>query len=316
MKRHLEPVDLMVAVGVLATVIGAYALFWATSGALQAALPEPVAMTPETGIMDAIAWVQPTLGQAIVDDAVMQREASWTTTKAVRKLNQATMADHWLQASPFGYVDQIGAYAAAVEAGHAARVQFVMGRAITNFTARGVRSGVLSPSTIDGEYNRTMIALAESRGRQIDKAFQDGWQSSLGRTILAAGQDYLQFSGLSQGRVGQSVVGLVLVQDTYHSRINGMQEQLASVALASIQAEQITNWFARRASANLGATRTGYPLTEPKSWPDVPLGILFAASAALIGIFFVGISVPTGWSKMRTKLPEEVEVQESYRKSA
>jgi len=222
----------------------------------------------------------------------------------------------WLKALPFGYVDQIRAYAGSVETDHAVRVQLVMGRTVTNFTARGVRSGTLSPATIDGEYNRTMITLAESTGRRMDEAFQTAWQSHLGGTILAAAQDYLHFAGLSQGRVGRSIVGLVLVQDANRLRIGGMQEQLASVALASLHTEQIADRLARLAAAELGAKPAAYPLTQPRAWPEVPMGVLFAASAALVGLFFLGILAPARRSEPRTALREEERPEEAYRKTA
>jgi len=56
MKRDLEPVDLMVAVGVFATLLGAALLFMATSGPIQTATPEgaPVNRSPDNHGRDAV----------------------------------------------------------------------------------------------------------------------------------------------------------------------------------------------------------------------------------------------------------------------
>jgi hypothetical protein len=318
MKRRLEPVDLMVAVGVLATVIGGYCLFLATSGALQAAVPESTTIARTSSIMDAMDWVQPALGQAIVDNALMEREAARMTTQAVRELNRASMGDQRIHASPFGYVDQIAAHGAAVEADHAARVQFVMGRSILVFTSRGVRTGILSPDLMGGQYNRLMIAFTEATEHQMNDAFQDTRQAHLGRMIVAGGQDYLTYSGLSQERLGRTIVNLARVQDVYQSMMEDMQGQLAAVALASIHTEQIADRFARLAAADITTKGSSVPLARPRSWPEVPLGFLFAASAALIGIFLAGLFTPAGRPEEEMGMAERKmeKAGEAYRKTA
>src|SRR5579885_2053745 len=162
MKRRLELVDLMVAVGVVATLGSAYVMYMGASGMLQTGVPGEMPMMRSTGIAAAMEWVQPALGHAIVDEAITEREAERDMTQAVRHLNHVTVADLRLRASPIGHVDQIVDYAASVEAGQSARVQFVLGRFVTGFTARGVRSGVLSAHRLDGVYNRSMISLEEA----------------------------------------------------------------------------------------------------------------------------------------------------------
>lgn len=52
--------------------------------------------------------------------------------------------------------------AATVPADHVAWVQYVMGPAIVNFTARGIRSGVLSADQYLSEYNTNMIRVTEA----------------------------------------------------------------------------------------------------------------------------------------------------------
>jgi hypothetical protein len=316
MKRHLEPVDMMVAVGVFATIIGGYALFWATSGAVWPALSEPLPMAGETGVRSAAEWVQPALGQAIVDEAVALWNGSRAMTRVVRALNQATMADHRLRAEASRHVDQIGAYAAGVTRDQAARVQFVLGRTVTNFTARGVRSGVLTPETMRGEYNRVMIAMAESTGYQMEEAFRETWQSHLGGLIVAAGQDYLQFAGQSQGRIGRSVVGLTLVQDASRAESEGIQERLASVALAAINTERIEAGSVRVATVEGRGGPAAGPATQSRTWPELPAGALVAAATALVGIFVMGVSLPMGRPGRRAKPVEEKAPPPSYRKTA
>ena len=127
MRHTLEPVDLMVVLGDCATVMGGYFLHVAASGTLEAASPEPIAIGRTAGIMDAMDWVQPVLGQAIVDDYLLGREASSRTIAAAAEFNRATMIGHRLRSLPLMPLEGIRASAAEAEADHAARVQFVLG---------------------------------------------------------------------------------------------------------------------------------------------------------------------------------------------
>jgi hypothetical protein len=58
MRRTLEPIDLMVVIGVCANVLGGSFLFMSTSGAFEVAAPPVVAV--ET--VSEREWVQPVLG--------------------------------------------------------------------------------------------------------------------------------------------------------------------------------------------------------------------------------------------------------------
>jgi hypothetical protein len=117
----------MVELGDCATVMGGYFLHVAASGTLEAATPEPIAIGRTAGIMDAMDWVQPVLGQAIVDDYLLGREASSRTIAAAAEFNRATMIGHRLRSLPLMPFEGIRASAAEAEADHAARVQFVLG---------------------------------------------------------------------------------------------------------------------------------------------------------------------------------------------
>src|SRR5437867_12976457 len=103
----------MVVVGICATVLAGYLLYLATnvaSGA-GAATPVSVSMGQTADIMDAMDWVQPALGQAIVDDYLLGREVSTQNIAAAAEFNRATMIGHRLQNSPFGHFQGIRTHA-------------------------------------------------------------------------------------------------------------------------------------------------------------------------------------------------------------
>src|SRR5436853_4402020 len=230
MKRTFEPVDLMVLVGVCATVLAGYLLYMATNGTIGAgaATTVPVSMGQTADIMDAMEWVQPALGQAIVDDQLLGREVPSETSAAAAEFNRATMIGHLLQNSSFEHFQSIRTHATDVEADHAARVQFVLGRSIVGFTARGVRTGVLSPDRLSGEYNRLMIAFTEATGHQMDEEFQNNHQANLGWAIVTAGQERARIVDRTQERTGTAVARATKTQEGYQEAEAAMQGETAA----------------------------------------------------------------------------------------
>ena len=319
MKRTFEPVDLMVLVGVCATVLAGYLLYMATNGTIGAgaAAPVPVSLGQTADIMDAMEWVQPALGQAIVDDYLLGREVSSQTIAAAAEFNRATMIGHLLQNSPFEHFQSIRTHATDVEAEHAARVQFVLGRSIVGFTARGVRTGVLSPDRLSGEYNRLMIAFTEATGHQMDEEFQNNHQANLGWAIVTAGQERARIVDRTQERIGTAVVRVTKTQEGYQEAEGAMQGQMAALAIASIHTEMQADRFARLAAGDVTAQQLPLRQTEPRSWPEIPIGALFAASTGLIGLFLAGLFMPSG----RPEAPTMSQVRSEpagqvYRKTA
>jgi hypothetical protein len=98
--------------------------------------------------------------------------------------------------------------AATVPADHMVRVQYVMGRAIVYFTARGIRSGVLSADQYCSDYNTRMIRATEASGQRLDHEFASTWQATLGREIVDAIQDYSRQAGAIQERLGTAILHL------------------------------------------------------------------------------------------------------------
>src|SRR6185295_8660711 len=117
-----------VAVGVLTTVICGYVMFVASSGGLNAS--EAVTEERAPTLVDTMQWVQPALGQAIVDEAILERNMASELTREGRLLNRVFMTDQWLRVASVGFTDRVRTYAGAVEADHASSMQGVMGHAI------------------------------------------------------------------------------------------------------------------------------------------------------------------------------------------
>ena len=326
MKRILEPVDLMVVIGLCATILGAALFFKSITVVPEPVVVEPVVMNEPTSIMTGMHWLQPVLGQAIVERYVLEREGAAAIAAAAAELNRATLIQYSLQRAPFGHFDAIKARAKLAPAAHAGRIQEVMGRTVVNFSQRGARTGILSPPQSKGEYNSRMIRLAEAWGGRMDKAFRANWQENLGRAILTASQDRTTLRAQIQERIGAAITQVARVQAGYQKATEAVRSQLAAATDAAIRTELRADLFnrlamaeplAQLAKAESMAAPQAAPVVETKSSPDIPIGYLVTAAVGLIALFLGGLWLPS--TKREEEMAEQIRPEAAprvYRKTA
>ena len=75
MSYRYNSIDIIVGVGMCAILFGGLLLFLAANGTYQAIPPQTIAFEQQTGIDNGMGVLQPTLGQAIVDQALFERRA-------------------------------------------------------------------------------------------------------------------------------------------------------------------------------------------------------------------------------------------------
>ena len=232
MQQRFEFMDLIVAVGLCATIVATGVLLMAANG-MQIRTIGWGALARPTGNVTGMDLLQPVLGQAIVDHALLERSHAKHATAAITQLDGLALErNHW-QHSPYGYLDSITIAASWAEAEHTARVQTVMGRSIVNFTRRGVRSGLWSSVERAAQDNPRMIGVTEAMGQKMDHAFIANWQPNIGRGIVAATQDNEKRSRLRQERLGTAIVEIATVQEAYEPVRAAIQEQLGSATVVA-----------------------------------------------------------------------------------
>jgi hypothetical protein len=289
MSYRYNTIDIIVGVSMCAIVFGAALFFLAASGTLQTAIPQPISIEQPTDSEFGMIWIQPTLGQAIVDQAIFEHQANQIMTQSAFEWNRATLAHHEfqsLQGGPFGAVMR---QAAIVSTNHMARVQGVMGRAIVNFTARGIRSGVLSADQDLSDYNTGTIRTTEAMGQRLDHEFTSTWQATLGHGIVEAYQNYTERAGAIQERLGTALLHVVRAQTAPEEVRASTQEQLASLVVAAIRTEALADRLTLLAAFESFPENTATASTEPTAWPDIPMGYLIVADLMLATVFFGGL---------------------------
>lgn len=292
MSYRYNTIDIIVGVGMCAILFGALLLFVAVNGTYHVIPPQGLAAEQSVVVETGMRALQPALGRAIVEQAIRERQADQTLVESVSQWNRITMTNHDWQSGSGGWLGSVLTQGITVPANHVARVQGVMGRAIVNFTARGVRNGLLSADQYGTVYNMRMIATIEAQGQRLHDQFTSTWQAMLGRRIVeAAHHDWLQ-AGAIQERLGSALVQVVHAQMNAEQRQALQQEHLASLIFAAVRHELLADRPAQPTVMTRSATPSEeitLASTEPTSWPEIPMGYLILAGVLLATVFLTGL---------------------------
>lgn len=296
MSYRYNTVDIIVGVGMCAIVFGALLFFVAANGTYQAALPQLFSNEEPAGIQLGMTMLQPAIGQAIVDQAIFERRAALAMARSASEWNRATLANDDFRSLPGGPFGEVMRQAATVPADHMARVQGIMGRAIVNFTQRGIRSGLLSADLYLSDHNSAMIRATEVRGQNIDREFTSTWQATLGRAIVEAIQHDRTRAAAIQEQLGTALVHVTQAQVGSEDVRAAQQEQLASLVVAAVRTEALTDRLTLLAAIESFPEDTAVAFTESASWPEIPMGYMITAGLMLAAVFFGGLSL-TAWTR-------------------
>ncbi len=287
--------DIVVGVGMCAIIFGALLFFVAANGSYHAATLQPISIEESAGDQLGLTFLQPTLGQAVVDQARLERRTDQVMAQSASEWNRATLAYDTFQSrsgSPFEIVTR---QASMGPVDHMARVQGVLGRAIVNFTQRGIRSGVLSADQYRSGFNANMIRATEERGKRLDHEFASTWQAILGRGIVDAIQHHTRQAGMIQERLGTALLHMVQAQRWSEGETAANQGQLGSLVMAAIRTEALLDQLNLVAAIESSAEPTTVASTEPVAWPEIPLGYLIAACFTLGVVYLAGLT----WTAQR-----------------
>ncbi|HEY3474187.1 MAG TPA: hypothetical protein VGK56_06215, partial [Anaerolineales bacterium] len=236
MQRRFEFMDLIVAVGLCATIVASGLLLMAANG-MQIRSVGRGAIGQLTDNLTGIDLLQPVLGHAIVDHVLLERRHAKNAAAASTHLDALIFErNQWYQ-FPYSYLDSVTTGASWADAEHTARVQTVMGRSIVNFTRRGVRSGLWSSvERAAAAYdNPSMVSVTKAMGQNMDRAFLANWQPNIGRGIVVATQENEKRSKLRQEQLGAAILEMATVREVYEPVRAVNQEQLGSATVVAIR---------------------------------------------------------------------------------
>jgi hypothetical protein len=201
MNQTTKPMDLVALIGMGTSIAGIllclFLLFVpATFGATG---PDAMASS-SVDLQVSMRWIQPILGQAIVEDTLIKQQYGSEITDAIDAPNHMTMAAQRLNGGkPHALAS---ACAGAMEMDHAARVQWLMGRVIVELTRHRVRTGILTADRlVDGD-NHQIVTLAQQAGKKLDDVFRTEPQARLGQAIVTQTRNHARSAEQSPERIG------------------------------------------------------------------------------------------------------------------
>lgn len=289
MTQRFNILDIVVGVGMCAIMFGAVVFFLAATGILEGAPPSPVVGTQAFEVMGDRQALQPLIGQAVVDQARQAFLRDQNVADSSREFVRASLAHHELESirgGPFGGVMR---EAGAMAADHAARVQAVMGRAIVNFTQRGMRTGAIARGGDEGMFNVRMISAVEDFGQRLDDEFTSTWQVMLGRRIVQATQDYSMRAGMIQERLGSALVGMATAQHSWEDARPAGQYRLASLTLAARRSDLMAGSGSEPRVVAPPTSEESFAVARSTASPGISIGLLVVALAILGGIYLAGL---------------------------
>lgn len=303
MSYRYNTLDIIVGVGMCAIVFGAMLFFVAASGTFLVGGPQSAAIEGSALPSTSAAWLQPALGQAIVERALLQQRTDQITASATSEWNQALQAYRSLQAIPGGPFGFVMHRATAIPSEHLARVEAVMGRSIVNFTRRGIRSGVLSADLYLSDYNRNMIEATGAMGERMRHNFAATWQPTLGQWIVDVSGEHLRRVAGVQEQLGSAIVHMTLARTMLEGAWSTNQYQLGSLLAAVDRTGTMGDRTVTVASSNVMRPEVSVVSSAIPSIPEVPMGYLIAAAFALCSVFFGGLML-SGASREAKALAE------------
>jgi hypothetical protein len=308
MGRKYDLIDVMAAVGLVTTLFGGYFVVTAASGDWQRSESTVTTGSTAVGIQAGIEYLQPALGQAIVEDQLLAGRTTRLLESSMSELKRAMEAQDRLEDGTFSPIGSLEIRASAMEADHAARVQWVMGRSIVNGTRRGIRTGILSADQYVSDFNQHLIRTAELTGERMHDAFDSTRQAELGRAIVDATQNGELLAAQNQERIGTALVHVAQAEEAIGEATATNQYQLATAAMAAVRSN--------RMAATMGSASAGEmtALSEPRTWPDIQGGSFVAAFAGLITVFCGGMALAGRKTEEETMSVQKVEtLQQLYR---
>ncbi len=287
MQRRFEFMDLIVAVGLCATIVASGLLLMAANG-MQIRSVGRGAVGQPTDNLTGIDLLQPVLGHAIVDHVLLERRHAKDAAAAITHLDALIFERNQSNHFPYSYLDSVTTGASWADPEHTARVQTVMGRSIVNFTRRGVRSGLWSSVERAAYGNPSMVSVTKAMGQKMDRAFLANWQPNIGRGIVVATQENEQRSTLRQEQLGTAIVEMATVQEVYEPVRAAIQEQLGSATVVAIRTGSQQGGAT---SDRLTADRVA-ALSAQDALPRISTTTTFiVASLILISLFTTGLFV-------------------------
>lgn len=234
MKPRVDPLDVIVAVGMFATIVGGLFFVVASYGSWGVSPPSKED-NPMTA-MSVMRSLQTSMGEGIVEVAKLNYGFNNSIDRVTAAQSHASRnLDALNKKAPIPEVVQSRFVQARAE--REGRLQYLMGKSIVTLTGQGVRSGVLTVNTLDGPVNDRIIKTAAKYGALGQERFNGESQAAMGRWISQESQSRQRLHALLQVRMGEAIVQKASIDHVYGATNSDLKTQLQALTAAAIRSE-------------------------------------------------------------------------------
>jgi DNA-binding transcriptional regulator YiaG len=171
MDRAFTSTDLLTFAGMMATVVGIFlCLFFLFAPVTFGATPADTLINRSPDLQLSMRWIQPILGQEIVEDALIKQQYKSEIVEVARIRNRTQL--------------QTPDPAESLNIDHAALIQWVIGRLIVELTRHRMESGLPAADRPRDETKQRIMTIAQQAEQEFDKILRTEWQTKLGREIV------------------------------------------------------------------------------------------------------------------------------------
>jgi len=292
MNRKLETTDVIVAVGMIATLFGGYFLYVASFGGVLGVQPSMAKAVPltttkvERQLMDSIQ-------QSIRQQEILNEKFKNKIAQAADSLQKAMTAAGQVTTNS---LETTVARARTYKEDYEGNVQYMLGKTIINLTRQGMQSGALTAGNLDNRHNDRIIATAKRKRDRAEQAFQMHAQPRIANWIIAAAQKDQRRDGAIQERLGHASVELAKAKFDLNTQLATEQNQYRALVAAAIRTDAQDQRFTRLAQANNItplSSKVSSQVVEAGILPELNSEVLVIAFLLLITILMLGLSFPT-----------------------
>ena len=172
MDRTLKTTDLFTLVGMMMTLVGIFVcLFFLFTPVAFGAAPLNVVVNSSPDFQLSMRWIQPIVGQAIVEDALIKQKYRGDVSKT-------SETRHLLQPLSTTRAD-------SMKDDQMALVQWVIGRLIVELTSHRMESGLPASDQPGDQTNQRIMTLAQRAEQEFNEILRAEWQNTLEREMIA-----------------------------------------------------------------------------------------------------------------------------------
>lgn len=295
MKPRLDTIDVIVAVGMFATMVGGLFLVLVSYGGVPSSPPRIDTPLTASRVMEGL---QTAMGESIVEIANVDHEFQPAMDRVTQRLDSSIGSLQVFSQRP-GIPESVQARFEQAKAGYNAQLQYLMGKSIVTLTGQGIRAGVLSAQDLHNPINQRIINTAKGYGALGESRFHNS-QAVLGQWISEESQARQRYHAFLQERTGQAIVQKASMEHAYQTATTGLQNQLHALTAAATRAEiGDVLMVARQPSAqssplplSAGISHGGIQVSLSSFWNDIPMGIPIAFLILLPAILIMGLALP------------------------